>query len=144
MRSSCGRAAVVVGAGKTVRYRAKGRSHCKRKRQGTRGLKCMSDIIKTQRSLAIKAEHNPTHKFDHLYRLICQEEWIHKALSLVLSNKGARTAGIDGATRATYDSPEAYIGLIREIQQELPEKRFRPVPVRRVQIVRFVPLSATR
>ena len=49
----------------------------------------MSDIIKTQRSLAIKAKHNPTHKFDHLYRLICQEEWIHKALSLVLSNQGA-------------------------------------------------------
>ena len=94
----------------------------------------MSDIIKTQRSLALKATHNPTHKFDHLYRLICQEEWIHKALSLVLSNKGARTAGIDGATRATYDSPEAYIALIREIQQELREKRFRPVPVRRVQI----------
>ncbi len=94
----------------------------------------MSDIIKTQRSLALKATHNPTHKFDHLYRLICQEEWIHKALSLVLSNKGARTAGIDGATRATYDSPEAYIALIREIQQELREKRFRPAPVRRVQI----------
>lgn len=94
----------------------------------------MSDIIKTQRSLALKATHNPTHKFDHLYRLMCQEEWIHKALSLVLSNKGAKTAGIDGATRATYDSPEAYSALIREIQQELREKRFRPVPVRRVHI----------
>ena len=94
----------------------------------------MSDIIKTQRSLALKATHNPTHKFDHLYRLICQEEWIHKALSLVLSNKGAKTAGIDGATRATYDSLEAFIALIREIQQELREKRFRPVPVRRVHI----------
>jgi RNA-directed DNA polymerase len=94
----------------------------------------MSDIIKTQRSLALKAMHNPTHKFDHLYRLICQEEWIHRALALVLSNKGARTAGIDGATRETYDPPEAYLALIREIQQELREKRFRPVPVRRVPI----------
>jgi retron-type reverse transcriptase len=94
----------------------------------------MSDIIKTQRSLALKAMHNPTHKFDHLYRLICQEEWIHRALALVLSNKGARTAGIDGATRETYDPPEAYIALIREIQRELREKRFRPVPVRRVHI----------
>lgn len=94
----------------------------------------MSDIIKTQRSLALKAMHNPTHKGDHLYRLICQEEWIHRALALVLSNKGARTAGIDGATRETSDPPEAYIALIREIQQELREKRFRPVPVRRVPI----------
>jgi len=50
----------------------------------------MSDIIKTQRSLAIKAKHNPTHKFDHLYRLICQEEWIHKALSLVPFKSGSQ------------------------------------------------------
>lgn len=27
----------------------------------------MSDIIKTQRSLATKAKYNPTHQFDHLY-----------------------------------------------------------------------------
>src|SRR5215467_4546787 len=79
---------------KTVRYMAKGHSHCKRKRQGTRGLRCMSDIIKTQRSLALKAKHHPTHQFDHLYRLICQEEWILQALTAVLSNQGAKTAGI--------------------------------------------------
>ena len=36
----------------------------------------MSDITKAQRSLAIKAEHNKQHRFDHLYRLICLEEWI--------------------------------------------------------------------
>lgn len=113
---------------------AKGHSHCKRKRQGTRGLTCMSDIIKTQRSLALKAKHNPTHTFDHLYRLICQEEWIHKAVSLVLSNKGARTAGIDGITKKLLDSPEAYLAFSREIQQELREQRFRPAPVRRVYV----------
>jgi len=94
----------------------------------------MSDIIKTQRSLAIKAKHNPTHKFDHLYRLICQEEWIHRALSLVLSNQGAKTAGIDGVTKKMLDAPEAYIAFIRELQQELREKRFRPAPVRRIYI----------
>ncbi len=94
----------------------------------------MSDIIKTQRSLAIKAKHNPTHKFDHLYRLICQEEWIHKALSLVLSNQGAKTAGIDGVTKKMLDAPQAYMAFIRELQQELREKRFRPAPVRRIYI----------
>jgi hypothetical protein len=94
----------------------------------------MSDIIKTQRSLAIKAKHNPTHQFDHLYRLICQKEWVHRALALVLSNQGARTAGIDGVTKKTLDDPENYLALIREIQQELREQRFRPVPVRRIYI----------
>ena len=46
----------------------------------------MSDIIKTQRSLATKAEHNPLHQFDHLYRLICREDWIRTALKSVLAN----------------------------------------------------------
>ncbi len=113
---------------------AKGRSHCKRNVKGTRGIKCMSDIIKTQRSLALKAKYQPTHQFDHLYRLICQEEWIHKALSPVLSNKGARTAGIDGVTKKLLDPPEAYIAFIRDLQQELREHRFHPAPVRRVYV----------
>ena len=94
----------------------------------------MSDIIKTQRSLALKAKHNPTPQFDHLYRLICQEEWIQQALNQVLSNQGARTAGIDGVTKKMLDSAEAYIAFILELQQELREKRFRPVPVRRIYI----------
>jgi RNA-directed DNA polymerase len=36
----------------------------------------MSDIIKTQRSLARKATYHRTHQFEDLYRLICREEWI--------------------------------------------------------------------
>jgi group II intron reverse transcriptase/maturase len=94
----------------------------------------MSDMIKTQRSLAIKAMHNPTHQFDHLYRLICQEEWIRAALEAVLSNKGARTAGIDGVTKKDLASEEARRAFIHELQIELREKRFQPVAVRRVYI----------
>jgi RNA-directed DNA polymerase len=94
----------------------------------------MSDIIKTQRSLAIKATHNPQHKFDHLYRTICQEEWIATALDKVLANQGARTAGIDGVTKKMFASQEARTSLIRELREELREKRFQPLPVRRVYI----------
>jgi RNA-directed DNA polymerase len=94
----------------------------------------MSDIIKTQRSLAIKATHNPQHKFDHLYRTICQEEWIGTALDKVLANQGARTAGIDGVTKKMFASQEARTSSIRELREELREKRFQPLPVRRVYI----------
>jgi RNA-directed DNA polymerase len=119
---------------KTVRHMAKDRSHCKRKRQGTRGLRRMSDIIKTQRSLALKAKHNPTHQFDHLYRLICREEWIFKALTLVLSNQGAKTAGIDGVTKKAFTSFEAQTAFVQELRHELQTQRFRPKPVRRIYI----------
>jgi retron-type reverse transcriptase len=94
----------------------------------------MSDIIKTQRSLAKKALYQPEHQFDHLYRLICREDWIQAALAAVLSHQGARTAGIDGVTKKAFDSPEFYVAFLRQLQEELRQGIFRPVPVRRVYI----------
>jgi len=94
----------------------------------------MSDITKAQRSLAIKAEHNEQHRFDHLYRLICLEEWIDYALASVLSNKGSRTAGIDGITRRELASQTAKDKMIQVIRQELRNGSFRPKPVRRIYI----------
>src|SRR5437588_3929625 len=94
----------------------------------------MSDIIKTQRSLATKAMHQPAHRFDHLYRLLRQREWIATALRGVLANTGARTPGIDGITKSHLASEEAQSTLIQEIGQELRERSFRPSPVRRIYI----------
>jgi group II intron reverse transcriptase/maturase len=94
----------------------------------------MSDIIKTQRSFAIKAMHNSKHRFSNLYRIICQEEWIRTALDAVLSNKGAKTAGIDGMTKKAYYSSEAKETLIKELREELKLRQFKPSPVKRVYI----------
>lgn len=66
--------------------------------------------------------------------LIFQEEWISKALNLVLSNKGANTAGIDGITKKAFTTEEAKAQLVSEIRTELQAGKFRPVPVRRVYI----------
>jgi group II intron reverse transcriptase/maturase len=94
----------------------------------------MSDIIKTQRSLAKKALYEPEHQFNHLYRLICREDWIQEALAAVLSHQGARTAGIDGVTKKTFSSQEFYLTFIRQLQQELRQGTFQPVPARRAYI----------
>lgn len=94
----------------------------------------MSDIIKTQRSLAIKAKHNLTHQFDHLYRLICRTEWIDAAVKAVLSNQGARTAGIDGVTKKALASESAQAEFVEQLREELRLSQFRPLPVRRVYI----------
>jgi RNA-directed DNA polymerase len=94
----------------------------------------MSDIIKTQRSFATKALHQPTHRFDHLYRIICQREWIETALESVLANKGARTPGIDGLTKEDLATESARLTLVQAIEQELRGCSFRPSPVRRVYI----------
>jgi RNA-directed DNA polymerase len=94
----------------------------------------MFDIIKTQRSLALKATNTPTHQFGHLYRLMCREEWIRAAVDQVLSNQGARTAGIDGLTKKVFESTTARTTLVLEVQEELRQKRFQPLPVKRVNI----------
>jgi len=94
----------------------------------------MSDIIKTQRSLATKARYQPAHQFDHLYRILCQRDWIETALTGVLANKGARSPGIDGVTKEDLHSEHARQALVQEIEQELRTRSFRPSPVRRVSI----------
>ena len=94
----------------------------------------MSDIIKTQRSLAIKAKYQKEHQFDHLYRLICREDWIKDALNTILSNQGAKTAGIDGLTKKALESETAKAEFAKELETELRQKRFRPMPVRRIYI----------
>ena len=78
----------------------------------------MSDMTKTQYSLAVKAAHNKQHRFGHLYRLICREEWITQAVEIILSNKGSRTAGIDDITKEHLASETARFELIQEIQQD--------------------------
>lgn len=94
----------------------------------------MSDIIKTQRSLAIKAKFQKEHQFDHLYRLICRQDWIADALETVLLNKGSKTPGIDGVSKKALESEAAKSKFVKEIELELREKQFRPLPVRRIYI----------
>ena len=94
----------------------------------------MSDMIKTQRSFAIKAMHQPAHRFDHLYRTICRQEWREEARGGVLANKGARTPGIEGITKDDRSSADAKRACIQVIEQELRERSCCPSPVRRIHI----------
>ncbi len=94
----------------------------------------MSDIIKTQRSLARKAKYQKEHQFDHLYRLICRQDWIEFALNRILSNQGSKTAGIDGVTKKALQSDKAKTEFVKELETELRSKQFRPMPVRRIYI----------
>jgi RNA-directed DNA polymerase len=55
-------------------------------------------------------------------------------LDAVLSNRGARTAGVDGVTKKKFAAEAARVTFTRELREELREGRFRPVPVRRVYI----------
>lgn len=113
---------------------AKDRSCCPDERAQKESCIGMDAITGVQASLARKAQEVATHRFGDLWTLLCREEWICYALDHVLSNVGARTAGIDGVNRTKLKEAEARERLVREIQAELKSKTFKPNPVRRVYI----------
>lgn len=91
----------------------------------------MNDICKTQQSFARKAQAQPEHRFEDLYHLICQEQWLRAALEATLHNTGSQTAGIDGINRQNLQEQTAQNKFIHELQSELKARTYQPQPVRR-------------
>jgi len=91
----------------------------------------MDAINLTQHSFALKAKHNPEHRFRDLYHFICQQEWLEYALNAVLTNAGARTAGIDGVNRKDFEEPTYRDNFIKDLQTELKSRAYQPTPARR-------------
>lgn len=92
------------------------------------------NIARIQTSFARKAVHQPEHRFCDLYSLICSRAWIEEALDRVLSNRGSRTAGVDGVTVRQFQDQDYRDAFVEETQQLLRERRYRPQPCRRVYI----------
>ncbi|MBU2723824.1 group II intron reverse transcriptase/maturase [Acidithiobacillus ferridurans] len=89
-------------------------------------------VRELQRKLYLAAKGDPKRKFGVLYDKVCQYETLSIAYHQVRSNKGA--PGID---HQTFDIIEGEYGLDRflgELQGKLVQKRYRPLPVRRVYI----------
>src|SRR5579863_9016068 len=83
-------------------------------------------IKRTQEVLAFRSIHGLT--FHRLYNLMRTKRLVEMALSNVLQNAGAKTAGIDGMTKARLDD-DGRDRLIDELWQELCAKTYRPAPV---------------
>jgi RNA-directed DNA polymerase len=84
-----------------------------------------------QRKLWVAAKRSPDRRFHALFDRICSGDVLWEAWRRVRKNKGA--AGID---RQTLEAVEEFgvDRLLGEIQAELREGRYRPLPVRRVRI----------
>ncbi len=63
------------------------------------------DIGEMQKRLSLKAEQQPDHRFDDLFRLICREDWLMLAHDHVASNAGSETAGCDGRSWPVTTTP---------------------------------------
>lgn len=94
----------------------------------------MSDVQKIQRGFARKAEAEPEHRFEDVYHLLCRQEWIMTALESVLANSGARTAGVDGFSKANLKTDEERILFVSQLKESLKTGQYVPTPVKRVWI----------
>ncbi len=85
-----------------------------------------------QRALYARSEKDTAHVFRKLWGLVTDPRNLRMALARVASNRGRRTAGVDGITVARLTNrTDAFIA---EVRAELRSDAYRPSPVRRVLI----------
>jgi RNA-directed DNA polymerase len=84
------------------------------------------------------ATDDPGRRFDDLFNLVCHPDFLVMAWERVRRNKGARTAGVDGAAPAmAAASPTITAALLADTRQQLKSRAFTPLPVRE----RLIPKS---
>jgi RNA-directed DNA polymerase len=90
-------------------------------------------VLAMQTKLHRWAVGNPDRRFDDLYNLVYDPAFLVVAWTRVRSNRGARTAGVDGiAPKAVTD----VIGLLEALREDLKARRFQPDRVREVRIAK--------
>lgn len=75
------------------------------------------------------ATASPEKRFDKLYKLVCKMSTLSQAWQDIYGNKGSRTAGVDGETRADIN-PLTLVNL----REALQKGTYQPKPLRRVYI----------
>jgi RNA-directed DNA polymerase len=89
-------------------------------------------VERLREKLGTKAKQEKNFKFYSLYGHICNMDVLKVAWKGVQENKGA--PGVDGITIESMDTEEKVKEFLMEIQAELQNKTYKPLPVRRVYI----------
>jgi RNA-directed DNA polymerase len=91
-------------------------------------------VLKIQTKLHQWATDDPGRRFDDLWNLVYDPTVLVEAWHRVRSNRGARTAGVDGETAyyvTTVRGEQAFLSALRD---QLKTRKFQPLPVRQVTI----------
>jgi RNA-directed DNA polymerase len=87
------------------------------------------NIQEIQKALSDKATRDQEHRFRDLYRTMYNPLWIETAYKHIRNNKGSRTAGVDGVTRAKWE--ENLDNNLKRLVEEIKTEQFKPLPVKR-------------
>lgn len=85
-----------------------------------------------QRALYQAAKRSPKRRFHALYDKICRWDILERAWKLVRANRGQ--GGVDGETIEAIERDVGVEAFLKQIQEELLRRSYRPCPVRRVEI----------
>ena len=91
-------------------------------------------VLRIQTKLHQWAVDDPNRRFDDLYNLIYDPAVLVLAWRRVRSNRGARSAGVDGVTAHYISAVKGEQVFLSALRDELKARRFRPAPVREALI----------
>lgn len=94
--------------------------------------------------LSRMAEQNKERKIKDLFKLIKREEMLMLAYKKIRDNKGSKTAGVDGINKEILEKELGIEKAIRDLANELNNKTYVPLPVRRVEISKGIGKKGTR
>jgi RNA-directed DNA polymerase len=90
------------------------------------------DVSERQTKLSHGAERDSTRRFDDLFHLRYNEDWLRTAQTHVRQNAGSRTAGCDGVVMRHFEEDRE--GHLKRLGEDLKTGRFEPQPGRRAYI----------
>ena len=91
-------------------------------------------VRRMQTKLHQWASDDTARRFDDLFNLVYDPAFLVAAWERVASNKGARSAGVDGLTVAAVESRIGVAVFLGRIREALKQRTYRPSPVRGVEI----------
>jgi RNA-directed DNA polymerase len=96
-------------------------------------------VLEIQTKLHLWASDDPHRRFDDLFNLVADPAFLLVAWDRVRSNKGARTAGVDGQTAHYVEADVGVEVFLDRLRTEIKDRSFRPLPSRE----RWIPKPGT-
>jgi RNA-directed DNA polymerase len=93
-------------------------------------LRAEDRVLEIQAKLHRWARDDPHRRFDDLFNLVADPAFLLVAWDRVRSNKGAKTAGVDGRTALSIVLRYGVEEFLDWLQASLKDRSFRPLPVR--------------
>jgi RNA-directed DNA polymerase len=87
-------------------------------------------VLDLQRKLHRWSKADRERKFDDLFNLVCDRATLVVAWARVRSNRGSKTAGVDGGTRWRIEHGVGTERFLEDLRASLKARTYRPLPVK--------------